>query len=64
MAIVQHLLSEKLQVSIREAARLLAFSERTIYSLLQRGELRSVGQGRLRRIPIAELKSWQERNVN
>ncbi len=53
---------EPLQVSIEQAARLLCYSKRTIYDLLQRGELKSVGTGRLRRIAVAELKRWQQRN--
>lgn len=53
---------EPLQVSIEQAARLLSYSKRTIYDLLQRGELKSVGTGRLRRIAVAELKRWQQRN--
>lgn len=65
MTTIQHATSNnRLQVSIREAAELLTYSERTIYSLLQRGELRSVGQGRLRRIPMDELRAWQQRNIN
>jgi excisionase family DNA binding protein len=57
-------ISTRLQVSIREAAELLSYSERTLYSLLERGELRSVGRGRLRRIPLDEIKRWQQRNMN
>lgn len=56
--------NNRLQVSIHEAAELLTYSERTIYTLLQRGELRSVGRGRLRRIPLDELRAWQQRNMN
>jgi excisionase family DNA binding protein len=64
MELAQHTTLERLQVSIREAARLLSFSERTVYALLERGELRSVGQGRLRRIPVDELRRWQQRHMN
>lgn len=53
---------EPLQVTIREAATLLRYHERTIRRLIERGELRAVGQGRLRRIALADLKAWQERN--
>lgn len=52
-----------LQVSIKRAAELLGYSQATIYNLIQRGELRSVGTGRLRRIPLSELKRWQEHNM-
>lgn len=51
-----------LQVTIAEAARLLSFSKRTIHTLLQRGEIKSVGQGRLRRISVKELERWQSDN--
>jgi excisionase family DNA binding protein len=54
---------EPLQVTIREAATLLRYHERTIRRLIERGELRAVGQGRLRRIALADLKAWQDRNT-
>jgi excisionase family DNA binding protein len=50
---------QRLQVSIADAAQLLSFSERTLYRLIIRGELRSIGRGKLRRIAVAELKRWQ-----
>ena len=53
---------EPLQVHIREAARLLGYDERTIRRLVDRGELRAVGRGKLRRIALADLRDWQERN--
>jgi excisionase family DNA binding protein len=53
---------EPLQVTIREAAQLLRYDERTIRRLVQRGELQAVGRGRLRRIAVSDLKEWQERN--
>jgi excisionase family DNA binding protein len=52
---------EPLQVSIREAARLLAYDERTIRRLIARGELIAAGNGRLRRVPMASLRAYQER---
>lgn len=54
--------AERLQVTIREAAHLLSYDERTIRRLIARGEMRAVGRGRLRRIALADLKDWQERN--
>lgn len=48
-----------LQVSIKEAARLLSYSESTIYAMLARGEIKSIGRHKLRRIPVDELKRWQ-----
>jgi excisionase family DNA binding protein len=53
---------EPLQVTIREAAQLLRYDERTIRRLIAHGELRAVGRGRLRRIAVSDLKNWQERN--
>jgi excisionase family DNA binding protein len=53
---------EPFQVRIREAARLLGYDERTIRRLVDRGELRAVGRGRLRRIALVDLRDWQERN--
>jgi excisionase family DNA binding protein len=53
---------EPLQVRIREAARLLGYDERTIRRLVDRGELRAVGRGKLRRIALVDLRDWQERN--
>jgi excisionase family DNA binding protein len=49
-------------VTIREAAALLSYDERTVRRLVERGELRAVGRGRLRRIALADLRDWQERN--
>jgi excisionase family DNA binding protein len=53
---------EPLQVTIRQAAALLSYDERTVRRLVARGELRAVGRGRLRRIALADLWDWQERN--
>lgn len=49
-----------LQVRIKEAARLLDYSESMIYKLLKERKIRSVGSGRLRRIPTAELLRFQK----
>lgn len=53
---------ERLQITIREAAQLLSYDARTVRRLIARGELRAVGRGRLRRVAIADLHEWQERN--
>lgn len=42
----------RMAVSMREAAGYLSVSERTIFSMCNRGELRSVKLGRCRRIPM------------
>ncbi len=54
---------EPLQVTINEAARLLAYDARTIRRLILRGELPAVGQGRLRRIPLQSLRDYQQRHL-
>jgi excisionase family DNA binding protein len=54
---------EPLQVTINEAARLLAYDARTIRRLIIRGELPAVGQGRLRRIPMQSLRDYQQRHL-
>lgn len=57
-----HATHEPLQVTIRAAAALLSYDERTIRRLVTRGELRAVGRGRLRRIALADIRDWQARN--
>lgn len=54
---------EPLQVSISEAARLLAYDTRTIRRLIIRGELSAVGEGRLRRVPLQSLRDYQQRHL-
>jgi len=54
---------EPLQVTLKEAARLLAYDLRTIQRLISRGELPSVGAGRLRRIPVQALRDYQQRHL-
>lgn len=51
-----------LQVTIHEAARLLAYNTRVIRQLIARGELPAVGEGHLRRIPMQSLLDYQQRN--
>ena len=53
---------EPLQVKIREAARMMRYDERTVRRLVERGELPAIGRGRLRRIAVADIRAWQERN--
>ncbi len=54
---------EPLQVTISEAARLLAYDARTIRRLIARGELAAVGEGRLRRVPVQSLREYQQRHL-
>lgn len=46
-----------------EAARLLAVSERTLFDLAARGEIRRVRVGRAVRYPRAELERWVRERV-
>jgi excisionase family DNA binding protein len=50
-------------VRVHEAARLLSLSRSTIYEMLDRGELPSVRCGAARRIPLAALRAWVERQT-
>lgn len=51
-----------LQVTKREAAKLLGYSVRTVERLVERGELTQIGQGRLVRFDLNDLRAYQERN--
>jgi excisionase family DNA binding protein len=53
-----------LQYKLRDAARLLSVSVRTVERLIQRGELETVGLGKLRRVTLASILAYQERNRN
>jgi excisionase family DNA binding protein len=54
---------EPLQVTISEAARLLAYDSRTIRRLITRGEIIVVGEGRMRRVPVQSLRDYQQRHL-
>lgn len=51
-----------LQVTILEAARLMSYDESTIRRLIKKGELVSVGRGRMRRVDMGSLHEYQKRN--
>ena len=53
-----------LQVSVKHAAEILDFSPRTIYRLIERGELETTGSGQLLRITYASILAYQERARN
>ena len=53
-----------LQYRIVDAARLLGFSRRTIERLIARGELATVGQGKLKRVPYDSIVAYQNRHRN
>jgi|GEM_PF-6827900 excisionase family DNA binding protein len=54
---------EPLQVTINEAARLLAYDSRTIRRLITRGEIEVIGEGRMRRVPVQSLRDYQQRHL-
>jgi excisionase family DNA binding protein len=58
-----HTPTEPLLVRVEEAARILSLSRSTIYQMLDRGELPSVRRGTARRIPLAALRAWVERQT-
>lgn len=51
-----------LQVTIRNAARLLSVSEKTIDRLIKAGELVGVGRGKLRRVEYASIVAYIARH--
>jgi excisionase family DNA binding protein len=53
-----------LQYTIKDTARLLSLSRRTVERLIARGELATVGAGRLRRIPYDSIVAYQACNRN
>ncbi len=53
-----------LQYSIVDTARLLAMSRRTVERLIMRGELATVGQGKLKRVPYDSIVAYQNRHRN
>jgi excisionase family DNA binding protein len=52
-----------LLVRVEEAARLLSLSRSMIYEMMNNGELPSVRCGAARRIPLAALRAWVERQT-
>ena len=52
------------QYTIADTARLLAMSRAQIYRLIAKGELDSVGTGRLRRIPYDTILAYLNRHRN
>jgi len=49
---------EPLLVSSRQAARSLSISERSLFSLAERGELHKIHVGRAVRYSLDDLKNW------
>ena len=53
-----------LQFTIKDTARLLGFSRRTVERLIERGELATIGTGKLRRVPYEAIVTYQNRHRN
>jgi excisionase family DNA binding protein len=53
-----------LQYTIADTARLLAVSRRTVERLIARGELATVGTGRLKRVPYDSIVAYLNRQRN
>jgi excisionase family DNA binding protein len=49
-----------LLLTVREAAKALSISERTLWSLTSRGELPAIRIGRAKRYSVDELHRWVE----
>jgi excisionase family DNA binding protein len=54
---------DPLQVTIREAGRLLSYNDRTIRRLILMGELSALGQGSLRRVTMQSIRDYQQRHL-
>lgn len=53
-----------LQYTIADTARLLSVSRRTVERLIEKGELATVGTGKLKRIPYDSIVSYLNRHRN
>lgn len=54
--------TNRLLVPSRDAAQMLAISERTLWQLRQNGEIPFLRIGKLVRYPVADLEDWIARN--
>ena len=57
-------MSDRLQHSVKHAADLLDYSTRTIYRLIDKGELDTTGSGQLLRITDESIRAYQDRIRN
>lgn len=55
---------EPLQVRVKTAAVLLSMCVKTVYRLIEAGEIHAVGTGRLKRISMASLRDYIQRNTH
>jgi Helix-turn-helix domain len=43
---------------------MLGYCEATIYNMIKRGDIKTVGRRKMRRIPMTEILDWQQRNLS
>jgi excisionase family DNA binding protein len=53
-----------LQVTVKHAARLLGYSVRTVYRLIEQGELETTGHRHLLRVTYDSILAYQQRTRN
>ena len=56
-------LDDRILIDIRETARRLSLSERTVFALKSRGELPCVRVGKALRFRLRDLEAWAESQV-
>ena len=50
------------QLTIAEVMSLLGYSRGTVDKLINAGELQSVKNGKMRRVPVWAIEDWQRKN--
>ncbi len=56
-------ISERLAVTVSEAAKMLSLSRAKLYPLISRREIRSLKIGKCRRVPVQEIESFIDRLI-
>lgn len=57
-SVVSPIADDRLQVTMREAASLLAFDQATVRRMIKRGDLVATGHGQSRRVTMASLRAY------
>ena len=60
---MEEAVSTPILVTLRQAAQKLSISERTLYSLIQAGEIPTVKLTRAVRLRVADLEAWASRKA-
>jgi excisionase family DNA binding protein len=55
---------ERLAVTVSEAAGMLGLSRAKFYQLILRGEIRSLKIDKCRRVPVREIESFIDRQID